>query len=509
MINTTAQNTLKNSGYNFIGFVVPLFVFIFATPIIVAKLGVEQYGIYVLLNTTLTLLGLLDLGVSVANSKHMIEYYTTNQVEKLKRLVYSMNSVYAILAGVYMLSCVGIGLVVKHMTHADGRHDYFVLFCLIGLIGAINSVFGNFFNSLFMLQKVGLHIVINTTFLILQNINLLVLSYAGYTLVHIMAVQVVLAVASSVVYFIAGKKNFPVLQLKYMWAKEEIYKNYKYGLTVAFNNIASSSLVHFDKLLIPVFTGPAQLTYYSVPGAITNRISGISSTFSTLLFPITVSLHSLSDAEKLKRVYQRSVRLIAILATSISLSIIGVADKILLYWIDENFAKQTTMVLIVLTITNGILAIFNPLSQMLMAMNKMKFLTTGTIVMAGVNILALCVLMPFFGINGAAVAYLLGVLPIVGMFYYAEKKYFKVSYVKQHMVLFFKLLSTAIPFLVFMRYMVYPVIANFMTIIVVLPVCVLLFLVLYKLFGFVEQEDWNDAKLFLQKIALKIGIKKP
>jgi len=59
-----------------------------------------------------------------------------------------------------------------------------------------------------------------------------------------------------------------------------------------------------------------------------------------------------------------------------------------------------------------------------MAMNKMKFLTASSFVMAVINIIALFVLLPKYGINGAAVAYLISVLLVFFMFYLAEKKYF-------------------------------------------------------------------------------------
>ena len=58
MINTSAQNTIKNSVYNFIGFILPIVILVFFTPIIIRHLGVQEYGIFIFLNTVLTFLGL-------------------------------------------------------------------------------------------------------------------------------------------------------------------------------------------------------------------------------------------------------------------------------------------------------------------------------------------------------------------------------------------------------------------------------------------------------------------
>jgi O-antigen/teichoic acid export membrane protein len=248
------------------------------------------------------------------------------------------------------------------------------------------------------------------------------------------------------------------------------------------------------------------LTYYSVPGGVSTKISQISTSFSSLLFPITVNLHALNNTDKIKRIFIRSVRLIAILASSIAFSIIFTADKILLYWLDESFVKQSLNVLIILVITNFVLAIFSPLSNLLMAMGKMKFLTVSSFIMAFINIFALLILLPRHGINGAAWAYLISVLFIFGMFYYAERNFFQI---KENIILnlFCKLIFTAIPFYLIVNFLLKPMITSMPTLIVIGPICVLLFMLLYKLLGFVEHEDWNDFRLSLAKFVNKLTFK--
>ena len=503
MIDTSAQNALKNSIYNLIGFLVPVATFILITPVIIKHLGVGEYGVYIFLNTIVTFLGLLDLGIGVATNKHIIEYISTKQEAKLKKLIYSMNTVYVVIGAVFLLACLGVGYFVE--SHAqNSQTNYILLFLMIGVTSFLGSIFANFNNILVAVQRYDLHLKLSTFFFLSSSFSMLILAVLGYKLDVILFAQLIISTLSSLAYFFTSQKVFPVMKLKYAWDKTEIIKNYKYGLGIAFNNIASSSLVHFDKLIIPIFAGLAALSYYSVPGGITNKISSISGTLSSLLFPITVNLHSLNNLEKIKRVYIRSIRLITILSASISLSVIFIADKILLYWLSEDFAQKATIVLILLALTNFILAIFNPLSNLLMAMNKMKFLTSWSIAMAAVNLLALLLFLPKYGINGAAMAYLVGVSPIFFIFYLSEKRYFKENYFKNHLSLFFKLLAVAIPFFLIVRLLLCPFINSFLAIVLIAPICVLIFLSLFKLFGFVENEDWNDFIMFKNKILTKV-----
>jgi O-antigen/teichoic acid export membrane protein len=509
MIDTSAQNTLKNSLYNFIGFLVPIIILIFITPIIISHWGVKEYGVYIFLNTVVVFLGLLDLGVSIATSKHLIEYRSKGDENRVKNMLYSMNTIYLGMAFVYFIACITIGIIIQifFINRVGPENNYLLIFFILGITVFINAMFANFSNILFTLQRNDLQVKIGLLSIVLSNIFMLILVVLGYNLIVVLISQFFITLIINAIHYFIAKSIFPIMQLKYLWVKEEIVKNYKFGLSIAFNNLASSSLVHFDKLLIPVFLGNAQLTYYGVPGSIATKISSISATFSSLLFPITVNLQALNNTEKIKRVYIRSARLITILSSAIALSIIFTADKILLYWLDESFVKQSVNVLILLVLTNFVLALYSPLTNLLTAMNKMKFLTTCSIIMAIINTAALFILLPRYGITGAALSYLISVLFIFWMFYYSGKKYFQISE-KIYTKLLLKIFITLLPFYLLVKFLLYPLITSMFTLVIIGPSCVFLFILLYKILGFVENEDWEDFKLSSRKIIHKLNFKK-
>jgi O-antigen/teichoic acid export membrane protein len=466
---------------------------------------VKDYGVYIFLSTITIFLGLLDLGVSVATSKHIIEHWSTNNNVKLKRLIYSMNSVYLIMAFAYLTICTAIGLAIDFFFTDRvglGTNNYLLIFFIVGATAFFAAIFANFLNILSTIQRYDLQLKISMTFMVLSNFGMLILVLMGYGLITVLLFQLILIILNGFTCLIIVKKVFPVMKFKYEWDKVEISKNYKFGVSVAFNDLASSSLVHFDKLLIPFFLGNAQLTYYSVPGSVATKVSSISGTFSSLLFPITVNLHALKNIEKIKRVYIRSVRLITILSASISLSIIFTADKILFYWLNADFAEKSLISLILLVLTNFILALFSPLSNLLKAMNKMKFLTAGSFAMAFINIVTLLIFLPKYGINGAALSYLISVLFIFFMFSYAERKYFHI-HSNVHSKLIIKILVTTIPFFFIVKLLLYPLITSFFTLALIGPTCILIYIFLYKIFGFFENEDWADFKIVVFKILSK------
>jgi O-antigen/teichoic acid export membrane protein len=254
-------------------------------------------------------------------------------------------------------------------------------------------------------------------------------------------------------------------------------------------------------LIIPFFLGPASLSFYSLPGNISNRIPGISNSLASILFPLASSYSGTGDIDILRKIYVRSFRLITVLAVAISIVTISFSRELLTHWISLEIAEKATTVLIILAVTNMFLALIGPLSQFLLGLGKLKFLTTLSIIMAVFNTLLLVILVPIFGINGAAWAYLISLIPAIYMFYYTEKYYltlgdrsrYYISIILKNIIV--SSIIWAISF-IFLRQFA----TNLWLVILLGGISGLLYLTLYWLFGFFEKEDVEALKRTLLRI---------
>lgn len=262
-------------------------------------------------------------------------------------------------------------------------------------------------------------------------------------------------------------------------------------------------------MIIPFFTGPSNLTYYSVPGNVTGKIPGFANTLSTTLFPMTSQLDGSKDIARIEVLYVRSFRLITIIASALTITAIAFAYKILLYWLNADFAIHSTGILIILAFTNFILAMLGPLSNFILGLGKLKFLTIMSVIMGVLNAVLLLVLLPRYGITGAAWAYLLSILPVGYMFYHTEKKFLFLSGRKEYYLK--KFLMTVITSLVVWIIDVYflsPLVVNLATLLCIGAVSLVFYILLYRIFGFFEKEDWRDMELFFGTTLDRMGLGK-
>ena len=505
--DSLTYKTLKNISYRFVSFTWPMIFSILITPIIVLKLGVKDYGIYIFVGTITGLLGLLDLGVSYAVIKFLAEYQAVDEKEKIKKLIYSANSLFLLigLTGLIIIILLTLGGNWLFADRLAGQQFYLILFVLAGL-----SFFFSSINSLYSiipeaLQRYDISSKLNIIYLTLSSLSILILVLLGYKLIAIFIAQLILTILFVFIRRHYAIKILPDAKYRLEWNKEEVKRCYQFGLSTVINGTASNLLSSLDRLIIPIFIGPSQLTYYSLPGNVAARIPGITDNLSGIIFPISASINSAGDQERIKRFYIRSVRLVTIITSAISLSVIFLAYPIMRYWLNADFAEKSTGVLIILTLTNFIIALMSPVNSFFFGLGKLKFSTILNTMMAILNAVLLLILLPRFGINGAAWAYLLSILPIFYMIYFFEQKHLHLTgRGKYYLQTLFQISSSAIIFFFIAKFVISPLITSFTTLAILGPSAVIIYLLLYKILGFWEKEDWQDFKKFFRIVYSRI-----
>jgi O-antigen/teichoic acid export membrane protein len=499
-----SHRALSNTAWSMLSYGWPIIFSIVITPIIVAGLGIRSYGVYTFFNTIVGLLGLLDLGVSVAISKYLAEYCAQKDSDKIKRLLGTASS---ILLGIgvagLLIFIIGTSLPFFVKVFPDVG-TYRLAMIAAGITFLISSVTSLYTTTFSALQRFDLSSKVGIVILSIQQISILVLVLAGYSINAIFVSQLVVAAISFLIQRRAAFKVLPEFSHKLSWDRAEAAKYYRFGLTTFINNISTSSLTYLDRLIIPFFLGPSNLTYYSLPGNVGGKIPSLSNSLSVILFPMASGLQGTGEHDKLRTLYVRSFRLITVVSAAATVTVIAYAYEILRYWISPDLADRSAGILIILALTNFILALVGPLSNFLLGLGKLRFITTFSIIMALANTILLLVLLPFGGITGAAWAYLLSLFPVAYMFYYTEKHYLNLTERRTHYrkTVLGNLLTGGIVFALAKLTLVH-LIFNMTTLLIVAGLTGLLYLIVYWLFGLFEAEDINSIKLFTNRIWFK------
>ena len=503
--------TFKNISYGLFGYVWTFVFSIFITPVIVFKLGVETYGVYMLVLTVNSLLGLFDLGIANILVKYIAEYQAANDEKRLKALMYSFNSILlaSSIFSLVVLAAVGFWAKIFFPSDTISAGYYFTVFLLSGLVTFVSGISALFSIVPVALQRADISTKLGLASLTLSNLSILLLVVLGYGLKGIFLSQLFFGLLFFVIYRYYARRILPTAELKFAWEWAEVKKAYKFGITAYMSNAANSALTYFDRLLIPIFNGPAALSYYSLPGNFAAKTPGVISSISGIIFPMISSLNGLKDMEKIKNIYTRAFNLLTVISFAVTVSIVMFSNKILLYWLNADFAAKSTNVLIILTWTYFFLSLGGTLNFFLLGLSKTKFLFHSSLFMALFNVGLLFLLLPKYGIVGAAWAYLISVLPIIYMFYYTERHILDLgNRFFDYFKLYFKLALVSVPFWIISTFAILPLVKSLKMVILFGPVSVLLFLFIYRVFGFYDQKDIKLIDTFVWGFLKKLRIVK-
>ncbi len=507
--NSLSYKTFKNVSYSFIGFAVPIIFSVFITPVIVHKLGVAEYGVLILTNTIMGFLGLLDLGLTSGVIKKICEYQVLKKMENLQLMLSTANSLFWLIGIINFTVFFILGKFFLSRFNIIANENLFLVFILVGLtsfLTAINSIYTSIPQAL---QRFDIVNKINLIQLLVYNLGALILALLGFQLKAILGLNLITIIGLSLAYRFFSYKILPEVKLKLAWSFLELKELYGFGLFTAIANIGMGAVNQFDRLLIPIFLGPTQLTYYSLPGNVAQKTTTVVGSLGGTFFPLANELATKGEVVRLGIIFRRVIGNLAVLAMATTVSIILFGKKILWFWLGKDFALLGTNILYLLAITYFLLSLFGVIYNFLIGLSRQKAVAKWSLLMAGINLLFLLILLKPLGILGAAIAYLASALPIVILFYWLEKTVFLAKNIGSfYGRLLLRLGFTSIVYGLIVGSTLWQWTNSFTELVIFGPLAVGSFIVIYWALGYMDTEDEKLFRSFSLKILQKFKLAK-
>lgn len=505
-----ANRTIKNALYGLVSYIWPIVFSLALTPIIIHKLGIEQYGLYALTLVISSFSGFLNFGFVYAFVRELSRIRsggTDKEFEYVRKLYGATILVFIGVGIITFFISVGIahfGLSLFKLT-SDQYSTVRTIFYLTGITALLNNVAVVYSHIPYALQRQDVGTTIYIINIVLVNVLTIAALFFGYGLIAFVSLQVVSALFNVIATYWCSKKLLPTLTPRYTLQKEIIASMGHFGGYIYLHNMSASFLSQIDRIIISATLGPSALTLYALPNSVAEKTQGIIVSLSGILFPVMSELVKEGNAFRIRSAYHQTMRMIAVLGAAITSTILIFADKTLLFWVGKEIATQSTHLIYWLAPTYFLLALFLPTTHVLAAIGKVKFLGVSSLLMAILNVILLFLLIPHYGITGAAMAYLFSLTPLVYIFYHIERWFLKEKHIGiLYMKLFAKIMVTSGIFSILVILLFKPFVVNLLTLLIVGMVSIFAYLGCYKVFGFFEEEDWRRFKDFGRMIGTRI-----
>jgi O-antigen/teichoic acid export membrane protein len=389
-----------------------LFVLAFlATPYIIHALGVDLYGIYVLIAIVIDYFAFLQFGMGTAAVKYVAEYLARGDEEGILKTFWTgmITHLFMGILGMLLIFAASEVLVDRLFNIPPNARDTAIAVLRIGSIGfLISMIIGVAAGAIRAAGRFdllnGLSILLGT----LQIAAAVILLQQGFQLVEVVLSNVVIQFVGLVLYGYHVARLFPFLGSP-RWDGKAFRELLRFGSFVTVSGIVGPILTNIEKLFITSLCSVSALTYYAVPFSLMNRLSVLPSSFSAVLFPAFSALQGSNNVAAIRDLYLRSTLYLLLLYWAPLMFFLYFGGPFLSLWIGVDFAEKSTVVLVILGIAGLVNAVAYPAATVLQGLDKPQWPAFFHLAEMVVYLPAGYLLIREYGIIGAAAAWLLRV----------------------------------------------------------------------------------------------------
>lgn len=355
---------IKNTFFDTFGNIFILISGFILLPIMVAKMGPDQYGLFLYLRlfTSLGILSLLDCGISLTVTKFVSEYYTSRNYGQLKLIIVTAVIILGFIGILFGALCIQFSIEILNLfsVDADSAISFHLALKIVFLTWPIELLGGLFYAIMIGIQQFFWVKLIDLLITLSQFILSIIFLRYGYNFSEIFLLNLALLVFKHLILFI-----FCYLFLHKIFKKTKIKINAK-----GVNKILpmakhiflsqSSSMIanHGEKFIVAIFLQPAQMVAYEILVKLPRMIKSYLSLGTSAVMPAATEFMAKDNNYLNSKLFENGLQLNQIFIFPITLSSIYLSNQFILAWVGPDFLQYVIMLQVLLLFN-----LLNPLSS--------------------------------------------------------------------------------------------------------------------------------------------------
>jgi O-antigen/teichoic acid export membrane protein len=400
------ERFVLNVAWNWAGVAISLITGFLLSPYLFRKLGPEGYGIWALSFSLVEYYWLLDLGVRSATAKYVAHYWATEEPRKVSEVM-STAVFYSSLMALFILGLVALAAPYMEMFfHISARyHDSFrQLLMLMTLNWCLGVVFNLFSAALEAVQRFDVtnRIAISTTGAraVLWTGTL----YLGYGIVPLGIATVLSQCVMYSLNYYYFRRVLPACQVSVRMAGIPMLKQmWRFGIHTFLQTISTMGLNQGPPVLIAHFLPTEYVGFYNLPVKLLQYTVEFIGRIGVVTNVSAAEFAARGESQRLNKLAVYTNRYCLVIFTPLAILLWTYGDQFFRIWIGAEGGRQAAPLLPILLI-GYLLAIVAQFcsSMLLLGLGKHQRYAKGLFVEAVLVLTVLWIVVPRWGIIGAA-----------------------------------------------------------------------------------------------------------
>ncbi len=497
------KKVAKGGFIIFIGIILSSLAFLFYKILAARYLGPSDYGLLVLGITILNIASVFALaGIHQGIGKFINHYLAKKQHDKVKGLLISsfiitISLSIVILFLLYYFSDV----IAERIFNMEGLNTIIAIFS----VGVPFSVLTQLLKYYFFAFKKPEYVIISESIFekMLNLAFLIVVISISASLYAVGWAYVLSLIISSVVAALLLKSKIKNILKKSLKPAFDFKQLIPFSFPLMVTGILGMALAWTDTIFIGIFKSNADVGIYNVAYIIASALMIIWLSFGNIFYPIISELYAKKAKDAIRKTFETVSRWIFILVLPIFIFVLAFPARTLSITFGQNYLGAA-LPLVILIIGYFFTTLFGLSEHGLRTFNKTKFLGLTTLIGLIANIFLNIILIPLYGIVGAAIATTLSLLSINATKFFMFKKILKFGYNKQLYLKYISsgIISFAVVFYIFKLLNLY---YTFFFILAIL-VYIVFYYVLLIIFKSFSEEDFAVLEAVERRMGIKFTI---
>lgn len=403
------KRAVRNSLSTALQIPIKLFVGLFLPPFILSKLGVQQYGAWVLVMAVGAYISMIDAGVTTALVKYTAEHYAHGNFDELSEIVWSA-LIYFAAAGaavilVLFLSGNGIIAFLFNKSTLDAP-ALKILLVTVGIVYILNMCGGVFASVLTGMQRLEIFSFISIIGMLANAVTVIILLIAGW---KIWSLAVGWAVGVAVLFAgsaICAFRLVPAIIVPRI--RGGIHVNMARLLRLGSGDLSvrlSAIFVNqLDKFLLGRFAGLNWVAFYDLAFGLITQLRNLPGAIFSAFIPMASELKAKGGHANIEKLYHRGLRYLNVCGLPIFIFVIVFAYPVVRVWLGGQYSA-VAWALQFLAASNYLNLLTGPAYTISLGLGQPRIGIYFSLVLTGLTVFFSTILIPIFGYKGAVFSY--------------------------------------------------------------------------------------------------------
>jgi O-antigen/teichoic acid export membrane protein len=341
----------KSIASNWTALVTSVVVAFFLSPFIVHHLGNNAYGVWTLVISMVSLMGLLDLGMRGAVTRFVARSHAQGDHHEASRAVsaaFWLRLWIALFILAMSLILSGLAPSLFHIP-SELRTPARVAIILTGASFAITLAFGVFGGVLVALNRFPYLSGISISQTLLRATGVVWLLKFGHGIMSLAIWEFTIAVLVNAVLKMLCSRVYPELRISLGRPSAVLLRQFAaYSFYVFLIHCATSLIYYTDNLVVGAFVSATAVTFYVIGGSLLDYLRQVVSSVTTIFMPLASSLEARGEHGELRRLLVQGTRLALLMSLPIALALYFRGHTFIELWMGAQYAQNSGRILKIL-----------------------------------------------------------------------------------------------------------------------------------------------------------------